>query len=161
MNFTDTPICKSRSNCFQCRNQERFRKQMESQYGSWECPEGFPIGAKLEDLPEKSQEAHKRMAEARKRREEQQKELSAALDELEMIIPAEGLHIVTKIRGIVAPNTKSPEKCVHGKKKIGQVDQECCGGKIEKVDAYSCSKHTITTSRKCSTCGDFSIEKTQ
>ena len=153
--FTETPICKSRANCFQCRNNENFRNQMVKQYGEWECPEGIKIGAKVEELPEKAQQTHKRMLEANEKRKKQIEEIKSSLDELRMIVPPEGNKIIDKITGLVFPDMKTPERCKHGGKKIGEVDQECCGGKIEKKAAFQCGKHTITTEKKCMTCEDY------
>jgi len=155
MNFVDTPICQSRSNCFHCRTNENFRKQMELEHGPIECPENIPIGAKLEDLPEKSQEAHKKMEEMQEKRKQQIEEVNMALDELQMISSDEGKKLVDKIRGFISPNTKTPEKCKHAGKNIGEIDEECCGGKINKKPAFSCKKHTITTAKKCMGCMDF------
>ena len=158
MNFTETPICKSRANCFHCRNNEQFRQQMEQQYSSWECPEGIAIGAKLEDLPQKSQEAHKQMKEMEEQRQNQIKEIAIALDELQTICPQEGKRLIDKIRGYLNPQSKTPQKCKYGGGEIGEVDEKCCGGQINKKMAYECGKHSLTTEKKCMGCGDFESE---
>lgn len=155
MNFADTPICQSRTNCFQCRNNENFRKQMEQQYGTIECPEGFAVGAKIDDLPTKSQEAYKRMIEMQVKRQQQIDELNSALSELSMIIPEEGKKLVDKIRNIISPQTKTPEMCKHGGKQIGEVEEECCGGQIKQKPVFKCQKHTLATATKCISCEDF------
>ena len=89
MNFTETPVCTSRTNCFHCRNNEQFRAQMEQQYGKWECPDNIPLGVKAEDLPEKAREAYKQMMEVHEKRMKQIEEVKVALNELEMIVPPE------------------------------------------------------------------------
>ena len=128
---------------------------MKQQYGEWECPEKIPIGAALEQLPQKAQDAHKAMVEMQEKRAKQIEEVKVALNELEMIVPATAKVLVDKIRTLVAPDTKMPSKCKNGGAKIGEVDQECCGGKINKVDAFKCGKHTLTTAKKCIACTDF------
>jgi hypothetical protein len=128
---------------------------MEQQHGSWECPEGIPVGAKLEELPQKAQEAY---AQQQKMQEEQKKkmeEAQVALDELEMIVPPEGKDKINTLRGLFFPQTKTVAACKNGGEKIGEVDQECCGGKIKKVDAFKCSQHTVATDKKCQGCPDF------
>jgi len=42
MRFTDTPICRMRRHCRQCRTDAVFRANLCLQYGEWECPEGYP-----------------------------------------------------------------------------------------------------------------------
>ena len=153
--FNETPICISRANCFHCRNNEQFRNQMKSQYGDWECPEKIPINAPIEQLPPKAQEAYRAMMEMQEKRNKQIEEVKVAINELEMVVPPHVRHLVDKIRSFVVPDTKTTDKCKDGGPKIGEVDQECCGGKINKVDAFKCAKHTVTTARKCMGCEDF------
>lgn len=156
MNFTDTPVCTSRTNCFQCRNNKGFRAQMEQQWGSWECPEGFAIGTPLEGLPEKTQESQKKIQGFQEERQRKIGEAIVALDELEALVSGEGKRATSIIRSFVAPNTKTAATCEFGGEEVGEVDQECCGGKISKVKAYDCSKQTTTaTDRKCASCSDF------
>jgi len=128
---------------------------MEQQYGEIKCPEGLDVGAKLEDLPEKSQESYKKMQEMQEGRKKQIEEVSLILDNLEMISSEEGKELIDKLRGFISPNSKTPEKCVHGGKEMGEVNQECCGGRIDKKTAYVCGKHIITVDKKCATCKDF------
>ncbi|MBD3404847.1 MAG: hypothetical protein GF411_01770 [Candidatus Lokiarchaeota archaeon] len=155
MKFSETPICQSRANCYQCRNNERFREQMGKQYGEIECPENLPIGAELEQLPKKSQDAHKRMKEMQDKRQKQIEEAKNILDELEMISSEEGKKLTDKLRSFIFPDTKTPNKCKHGGKKIGEIDEVCCGGTVKKKAAFDCGKHVITTEKKCMNCEDF------
>lgn len=155
MAFSDTDICKSRSNCYQCRNNDRFRSQMEKRYGNIECPEGFQIGISIEELPEKSRISYNRIKEMEVKIENKKKEVSTLLNELQMIIPKEGKDLVDKIRNLVLPNTKTPARCIYGGGKIGEIDEKCCGGKIVKKPTFNCDKHQITTEKKCVVCGDF------
>jgi len=159
MNFTDTPMCKTRQNCVQCRNNEDFRKHMEKQYGPWECPENIPIGASLEQMPDQSKQMEKRKQEAQKEMQTRQLEMQQAIDELEQIVPPEGLPKVDKIRSMLFPQTKTPMNCMHGGDVVGEVDENCCGGKTKKVKAFNCQKHTITTERKCIKCNDFAKKR--
>jgi len=153
--FADSPVCQSRSNCFQCRNNEKFREQMESQFGKIECPEGFLIGAKLIDLPRKSQDAYAKMQEMQLKRQQQIDEVDSILNELEIISGDEGKKLVDRIRNIIAPNSKTAAKCRHGGKQIGEANQECCGGKEDRKPVFACGKHVITVERKCINCKDF------
>lgn len=153
--FSESPVCKSRANCFQCRNNENFRKQMEIQYGAIECPENIPIGAKTDQLPTKSQEAHERMQEMQAKRQQQINETSTILDELQMISSDEGSRLVDRLRALVLPNTKTPGKCKHGGNKIGEVTEACCGGKTTQKPVFECKKHIVTTERKCVGCPEF------
>lgn len=159
MKYTETPMCKQRTQCFNCRNNENFRKQMENQYGSWECPENIPIGANLDQLPQVAQDAHQKVIEMQEARAKQIEKVKIALDELEMIIGENGLDKLETIRNFIFPNSKIAARCTYNQKEIGEVDQECCGGKIKKVKAYRCEKHIITTDKKCVRCDDFMVKR--
>jgi hypothetical protein len=157
MKFTDTPICKQRTQCYNCRNNNGFRQQMENQYGPWECPENIPLGANLDQLPQVAQDAHQKMIEMQEARAKQLEEVKTAIDELEMIVGKNGLEKLEIIRIFLFPNSKTAVRCVQGGKEIGDVDEECCGGKIKKVKAYQCKTHIIATDKKCSRCTDYKV----
>lgn len=155
MNFVDTPICKSRQNCFQCRNNMKFREQMELQYGPWECPEGISIGTSLEEMPEQVQEIERRRQEIKEQQESNLARINILFDELESSISDNLYDKLVELRAMIFPNTKKANICEFGSEIIGKVNEECCGGKIKQVEAYKCNKHTITTDKKCSKCMDY------
>lgn len=157
MKFNETPICISRTNCYHCRNNEAFRAEMEKQYGSIECPEDLPIGAALEDLPEKSQQSYHKMIKMKEDREQQIAELDSIIDELYEISSEHGKKLVEGIKKIIYAGRRSPEICKNGGDKIGEVDQECCGGKKIKKSVHNCSKHIIAIEKKCVGCEDFEV----
>jgi hypothetical protein len=158
MDFITSPICTSQTNCFHCRNNKKFRTQMEQQYGSWECPDNISIGAKLEELPQKAQDAYMQQQKMQTEQRKKIEEAQIVLDELEMIVPPEGKEKINKIRSLFLPQTKTVVTCKNGGDKIGEVDEECCGGTIKKVDAFKCLQHTLATNKKCQRCPDFAKE---
>jgi len=155
MKFNETPICKSRANCYHCRNNEVFRIEMGKQYGEIECPENIPIGADLEELPEKSVESYKKSMKMKENREKQLIELDSIVNELYEISSEEGKKLVDDLKKILYAGRKNPEICKNGGDKIGEVEQECCGGKKAQKPAYNCSKHTIAIEKKCQRCKEF------
>lgn len=155
MQFTETPICTSRANCFNCRNNEKFRNQMSKQYGEYICPENIPINARLEELPQTAQDNYNRLLEQRKTKENQHKEITTIFNEIENNTQGKIQELIIRLRSIILPTTKIPSQCKFCQNKIGEVEQTCCGGKIDKVDAYECTKHIITTLKKCQRCDDF------
>ena len=159
MNFTATPMCQQKAQCFNCRTNEQFRKQMEANYGPWECPENIPIGATLEQLPQESQDMHNRMIKAQEDRKQKMLEMQIIFDELEMMIDGEAFDKLEKIKIFIFPQSKKAEFCTNGGEKVGEVDQECCCGKIKKVDVYKCTEHMIATDKKCATCDNFTTRQ--
>lgn len=155
MAFTEQHICTSRMNCFHCRNNEQFRSQMEKQFGKWECPIDLPIGAPLEDMPQETKDQVNKQKEAQEQHKKRIDDLENAIFELEQVVEGDAIIHLNTIRTYALPNSKTAEKCQNSGDSIGEVDQECCGGKISKVPAFSCSLHTITTNKKCSKCNDF------
>lgn len=128
---------------------------METQYGAIECPENIPIGAKIDQLPQKSKEAYLRIQEMQEKRQQQIIETGNVLDELQAISSDEGKKLVDKLRTFILPNTKSPEKCKHGGKKIGEIEEICCGGKINQRPVFECKKQIVTIEKKCMGCTEF------
>jgi hypothetical protein len=128
---------------------------MEQQFGKWECPIDLPIGAPLEDMPQTTIDQVNRQREAQEQHKRRMEEMEFALTELDKIAGDAGRTYVNTIRTHALPKTKSAGKCQNSGKQVGEVDQECCGGKINKVAAYSCSLHIITTDKKCNQCNDF------
>ena len=164
MSFIESQQCKLHQMCFHCRNDENFRKAMEQQHGGWGkdewgCPLGIPLGASKNQLPEEAQKYLEEMEKRKKEHEERLKQVRVDLDELEMVVPEQGIDLLNRIRYFIFPQDKKADNCENNGGKIGEVDQECCGGKINKVDAYKCSKHTLTTDRKCNQCPDFKKKK--
>jgi len=58
---------------------------------------------------------------------------------------------------MLASQNRTANLCVNSRNKIGEIDQECCGGKIETVDQFVCAKHKKATDRKCRHCSDFRL----
>jgi hypothetical protein len=153
--FVETPMCKSKQNCVACRNDENFRKQMEQQFGTWECPLKIAIGTPLEQMPQEIRDSEERKRKQIEEAQKRQQAVQAALDALELVVPGNSLMHIDTIRSFMFPNTKTPAACANGGAKIGEVDENCCGGKIKKVDAFSCTTQTVTTARKCMQCMEF------
>lgn len=155
MSFTELSICKNRQICYACRNVDNFRERMSRQHGDWECPDNIPIGTPLQDLPQSAIDHHNYMLERQKRHKEKIAEAEIALNDLEMIVPAHGKHLLNNIRNVFFPQTKSPKECKYGGEIIGETNESCCGGKIKSVDLFACEKHESTTNKKCTRCEDF------
>ena len=155
MDFSETSMCADLTHCVACRNDENFRVRMQKFFGDWECPRGFPIGVDISDLPQSAQEFHDGLHNMQQNRRQRQTELITILNQLEIIIPIDYHDLVVRLRSLVAPMSRSPCACQHGHAYVGQIDQECCGGKIEKVSSFECSHHQTTTVRQCLECPDF------
>lgn len=154
MNFTETAACMNRLACFRCRNNDNFRKRAEKRFGPWECPDGIPIGASIEEMPEKTRNIMKHKEETINKRRENLKKVLTAIQELEMMFP-EAESQIEIIKNFVFPREKKPTNCQFYTTKIGTTEETCCGGKVKVVDEYGCSKHKTTTDKKCTTCMDF------
>jgi hypothetical protein len=160
MSFTENQICTSRQNCVPCRRDARFRENFEKQFnGAWECPLKIPIDATDEQFPKDIIERYKEFIRAHEERQKKAMEAQVALDELAMVLTGEDLRKIELIRTLFFPQTKAASKCQNSTKKIGEVDQVCCGGTIKKVDTFDCSKHTLCTDKKCQACNDFISKK--
>lgn len=159
MKFTETEVCKSKINCFACRREKPFRDSLEKQFGKWECPLGISLDAPDSAFPKETIEMQKRQEEAKEKEINRRKEIDNLFLELEMCLTGEALLKLHQLQILINPKIKESSKCRFGGKKIGEVDEPCCGGKIKKVDAYSCSKHSLTTNKKCFRCSDFSFKE--
>ena len=144
MSFIESQQCKSHKLCHACRNDENFRKAMMQQHGGewgkdeWGCPLGIPLGSTGDQLPEEAREYLKEMEKRRKQHEERLEQIRANLDDLEMIVPEQGLEKLNAIRFHIFPHEKKASSCENGGNQVGEVDQECCGGKLKKVPAFQC-----------------------
>jgi hypothetical protein len=145
--------------CVQCRQNEEYRAKLEKKFGPWECPLGIPVGASVEEMPEEVQRGEERRKTQIEAAKERDQRINDALDALEAMVPAEGYVYLDTLRAQFNPRIKNPETCAHGGNKVGQVDQECCGGKIKKVDAFECAKHGVRTARDCTKCKDWSKQR--
>lgn len=158
--FTESDVCKSRQYCVACRRDPRFRENFEKQTKEalGECPLGIEIDAKDDKFPKDILDRYNQQQEQMKESQRKQELAKEALDELSLVLTGENLTRLDTIRSVFFPQTKVASKCKNSSKKIGEVDQVCCGGKIKKVDTFDCSKHTLCTDRKCNTCPDFTTK---
>jgi len=129
MNFTETPQCKSKSMCIECRNNEQFRANLIKQFGEWECPEGIAINTPIENFPADIQEKYKNRIEMIEKRKRQMEEVKNILNDLEEIIPESFLDSFDKVRFFIFPKEKTPQICIH-KGNPKRVNELCCGGKF-------------------------------
>ena len=151
----ETRVCASGENCIRCRNEEKFRKIIERDFGTFDCPKNIPINTPLDKFPQEIIDKHQKSAKTLEENKKRYQEALNAFEELELTSNSEDLKRLQKIREVFFPQTKNHEKCQYFVKEIGEVDEECCNGSIKKVKAFNCSKHTICTDKKCRNCNDF------
>jgi len=156
--FSDTPQCKKRIACFQCRNDERFRKMIEQRMGEIECPLGIEIGTPLEKLPQEAQEAHKKMEEQRELQKKRMENAKEAFNMLEQVVPPSSMHLLDRIKFMMFPNEKKPDICIHAGEAT-KVNEKCCGGKVKEVDGVVCKlKGSAVGPKTCQRCDDYQRE---
>lgn len=154
--FTETYACQTRAACVECRNSEKFRKDMERRYGKWECPENIPIGTPIEEMPQKVVRMRQKRIEEKEKQQQYLNQLRSSLDDLEEILPTQALSKLDFLRFHIFPNDKHKnDMCIHNTKEKTKVDRKCCGGKTKKVDGFKCKIHGDTDPQYCSRCTDF------
>jgi hypothetical protein len=107
-------------------------------------------------LPEAAVHNHNDIIIARREADKIRIDAMVALEELTMVANKHMLDALTKLRLFAFPETKSASRCKFGSNEIvGQVEEECCGGKIELVHQYPCALRGKATPKVCQHCTEF------
>lgn len=153
--FSESGQCKNRMFCVKCRNDEKFRKNIERQLGKWECPLHIPIGTGLNDMPLEVRERH---IQKQRIQNDQVKKLDISeIDNLYDIID----QLRYKIDEIVKnhlPQYVSPHRCIYNKGVNGEKEIECCGGKKIITDSYLCDINGTITVKNCRACHKYATK---
>jgi hypothetical protein len=160
--FTESYHCQNRLACAACRNDENFREQAKRDFGQeWECPEKIEIGTPLEQMPAYIKYIHHSQKHIQTNVNSIQvdkkylPELKIALDSIEEVIPEKGLELLDKVRFHLSPELKTLENCKYSTDERKQVEKKCCGGKINLVDGFVCSKLGDSPTTRCQKCDSF------
>jgi hypothetical protein len=166
MNFTDTELCKGRTICLRCRNDEKFRAGLETIHGEWECPEGLDINSPLEFMPEPTQRMHAEIQMRQEAAEGRRNEIRETLTEIWKDLSPQARVRALRLWRLVLPKDmeemgvylhRSHRTCRHAGPKIDTIEQECCGGTVKEVAQYACAAGHVATALNCRGCMDYSI----
>jgi len=155
--FVDLPMCKQRNVCVECRTNIEFRKRMEQQFGTWECPEGIPINTPLNEMPEKIRKSHEHRQKQAEEHKHKIEGIRQDIIDLETVIPPQDVEKLDRVKYFIFPEMRDSKDCIHkGVRK--KVEQKCCGGKVKMVDGFVCAIKGDASDRNCRTCNDFKKE---